>query len=61
MPQACRDEEQARGRERRGGTDELRMTDEAWAGSAADLIAGQVEITSNHRIVLQELDQRLEF
>lgn len=36
------DEEQARGRGRRGGADELRMTDEAWVGSAADLMAGQI-------------------
>lgn len=43
MPQAWMDEEQARGRGRRGGADELRMTDEAWVGSAADLMAGQVD------------------
>lgn len=41
MPQAWMDEEQARGR--RGGADELRMTNEAWVGSAADLMAGQVD------------------
>lgn len=50
MPQAGMDGEQARGRERRGVAGELRVTDEAWAGSAADLMAGQVDRRETIRV-----------